>query len=95
MIIENPQNSLMWETSHIKRALSSPGWKNVDWQMCMYGSKRDKKTRLMTNTTELGQMSSYVTAHINTSHGELHKAQEDGDSLHQKSAHTQSNSERP
>ena len=51
-VIENPTNSLMWETSYFKELIaklkamgSQPRWTHM--QMCMHGGSRDKKTSLL------------------------------------------------
>ena len=50
--VENPTNSYMWDTVDIREAMEDLQTFNVDLHACMFGSDRNKKTRLVTNKRE-------------------------------------------
>ena len=50
--IENPSGSYMWAYPAIEKAMESINTIDVDLQACMFGLKRDKWTRLVTNRKE-------------------------------------------
>ena len=47
--VENPRSSYMWNYPAIEKAMEDLWTRDVDFQACMYGAKRDKWTRLVTN----------------------------------------------
>jgi len=47
--VENPRGSYIWSFPDVRRAMEDIETYNVDFQACMYGAKRDKWTRLVTN----------------------------------------------
>ena len=59
-IVENPANSLMWQTSFfapILRDMKNYNCRMLQTQMCMHGGKRDKKTALLhSNLLNLSEM---------------------------------------
>ena len=50
--IENPSGSCMWAYPAIEKAMESINTIDVDLQACMFGSKRDKWTRIVTKRKE-------------------------------------------
>ena len=50
--IENPTGSYMWDYPHIRNAIEETGAIKIDFQACMWGSKRDKWTRFVTNSDD-------------------------------------------
>ena len=68
--IENPTNSIIWEMPNMQRVLHDPSTNKVDFQACMWGSGRDKKTSFLTNSTELESLRKTCTHKKgSTSHG--------------------------
>lgn len=62
--VENPHNSLMWETPYFKRLSSLEGVFQVSFDHCMHGGSRPKKTLLITNCSSLRALES----HCDSSH---------------------------
>jgi hypothetical protein len=53
IIVENPRNSLMWQTRYFKTLAQAPGILAVIFQACMHGGKRDKITKMLCNFAAL------------------------------------------
>ena len=50
---ENPTNSIIWEMPCMKEVINHADTSKIEFQACMWGGKRPKKTAFLTNSTEL------------------------------------------
>ena len=55
--IENPRSSYFWGYPAIREVMEEFTTFEVDFQACMFGSRRDKWTRLVTNREEFLELS--------------------------------------
>eukprot|EP00435_Cladocopium_sp_Y103_P037698 s2538_g10.t1 len=55
--MENPRSSYFWVTCWVLPVLRTQKVWHCDFQMCMYGSKRDKWTRLLANLSTVTNLS--------------------------------------
>lgn len=51
--IENPTNSIIWEMPCMKNVINHADTHKLEFQPCMWGGTRPKKTAFLTNSTEL------------------------------------------
>ena len=45
--VENPAGSYLWDLQAFKQLAATKGISSTDFQSCMYGGKRDKRTRIL------------------------------------------------